>query len=218
MSETQAIFFGVTHLDIPVSDLTQARRLYHDTLGFAEKKSGEGWLELDGGTLGLRLVLTRHPEHLTSLRVQSPTVEVGLDALLAAGAKLVSRAIRTPEQELIGVVRDRDGNTIYLWRPLTEDEYDFVPELPKEMTWAPDGEALLKSLLKSVPSLFRSLARRRVVAVAEELAAGTNIVTREIVIRGYILASPRVTRFRNRQPLIDHGIDVDRYREDWDAD
>lgn len=218
MTEKQAIFFGVSHLDIPVSDLPRARRLYHETLGFPEKKKGEGWIELDGGTLGLRLILTRHPEHLAAIRVQSPTVELALDALLDAGARLVSRAIRTPEQELFGVVRDADGNTIYIWRPLTEDEYDFVPELPKEMTWAPDGEALLKSLLKSVPSLFRSLARRRVVAVAEELAGATNLVTRELVIRGFILASPRVTRPRNRQPLIEHGIDPDRYREDWEAD
>ncbi len=34
----------------------------------------------------------------------------------------------------------------------------------------------------------------------------------------YILASPKVTRGRNRQPLLDHGIDVDRYQADWDAD
>jgi hypothetical protein len=56
------------------------------------------------------------------------------------------------------------------------------------------------------------------VAVAEELAGSRNLVTREEVIRGFILASPRVTRPRNRQPLLDHGVDVDRYRDDWDAD
>ena len=40
----------------------------------------------------------------------------------------------------------------------------------------------------------------------------------EQVIRGYILSSPRITRGRNRKPLVEAGIDVERYRADWDAD
>jgi hypothetical protein len=123
---------------------------------------------------------------------------------------------RTPDQQLVGAVQDPDGNTIYVWRPLTEDEYGFDPELPKELAWHPEAEELLKSLLRSVPALFRILARRRVVAVAEELAGPTKLVTREEVIRGLILASPRITRERNRKPLVEHGIDVDRYAADWD--
>lgn len=53
---------------------------------------------------------------------------------------------------------------------------------------------------------------------AEDLAGARNLVTREEVVRGYIVASPRVTRGRKRQPLIDHGIVVTRYQADWDAD
>jgi hypothetical protein len=135
-----------------------------------------------------------------------------------AGARALYPIYRTPAQELCGAVQDGDGNSIIVWRPLTEDEYDVVPPVPKVMTWAPDAEALLKSLLRSVPALFRALARRRVALVAEELAGVRKLVTREDVIRGFILASPKVTRGRNRQPLVDHGIDVDAYKADWEAD
>jgi hypothetical protein len=68
--------------------------------------------------------------------------------------------------------------------------------------------------------LLESCARsgQKVSKSGEELAEKTNFVTREEVIRGFILASPRVTRGRNRQPLIDHGIDVAKYAGDWDAE
>jgi hypothetical protein len=77
---------------------------------------------------------------------------------------------------------------------------------------------LLKNLLLRVPALFRGLARRRVTSVAEERVGPTMQVTREEVIRGFILASPRITRPRNRQPLLDLGIDVDLCQADGDAE
>src|SRR5262249_55555252 len=120
--------------------------------------------------------------------------------------------------ELVGVSRDPDGNILQVYRPLTEDEYDAEPEIPKEMTWDADAEALLKSLLKSVPVLFRALARRKITRVAEELAQKTHRVTPEEVIRGTILASAKVTRGRNRKALLEHGVDIDKYQADWDAD
>lgn len=214
--ETNAVtFFGLSHVDIPVTDLARAKRLYAGVLGFVVRSEGEGWADLDAGAGGLRLLETRRPEHRTAIRVQSPTVETALEHLSRSGTRLVYPAARTADQQLVGAVQDPDGNTIYVWRPLTEDEWGFVPELPVEMAWHPEAEALLKSLLKSVPALFRGLARRRVVAVVEELAERTKFVTREEVIRGFILASPRVTRERNRKPLVEHGVDVDRYAADW---
>jgi catechol 2,3-dioxygenase-like lactoylglutathione lyase family enzyme len=212
------LFFGLSHVDVPVTDLARAERIYHEATGFPIKTRGPGWFEVDASVVLVRLVQTRNPEHTVALRLQSPAVADAVDALVKAGATLLYRASRTPDQELLGAVRDPDGNVLYVWRPLSEDEYDFVPDLPKVLSWAPDAEDFLKSLLKSVPALFRALARHRVVAVAEELAESRRLVTREEVIRGFILASPRVTRGRNRQPLIDHGIDVERYRADWDAD
>ncbi len=211
--------YGLSHVDLPVADLSAATRIYRDLLGFKEKSRMEGAVDLDaGGTILLRLVAVSRPEHRASIRVHTPTVESLQAALLSAGCAFVHEALRTPEQSLQAIVRDPDGHTLCLWRPLSEDEYDFVPSLPTELTWDPEAEAFLKSLLKSVPALFRGLARWKVVRCAEGLAASTRRVTREEVIRGFILASPRVTRERNRQPLVMHGVPVENYEADWNAD
>ena len=215
---TDVSFQGLSHVDVPVTDLARAKRLYGEVLGFPLRKEGTGWADIDAGTAAIRLVETRKPEQTVAIRVQAASVEEGLATLAKSGARLLYTAMKTPANELVGSVRDPDGNTIYVWRPLTEDEYETVPELPKELTWTPEAEAFLKSLLKHVPALFRGLARRRVVAVAEELAGMRNLVTKEDVIRGFILGSPRVTRGRNREPLVAHGVDVDKYQADWDAD
>jgi hypothetical protein len=91
-------------------------------------------------------------------------------------------------------VRAPDGNIITVWRELSEDEDD------------------------SVPALFRALVRYRVTREAEALAARARVVSREEVIRGFILASSKVTRARNRKPMIDRGIDAGKHQADWDAD
>jgi catechol 2,3-dioxygenase-like lactoylglutathione lyase family enzyme len=213
---TQATFYGISHVVVPVADLARARRFYA-ALGFETPAEGKGYVDLDGGTLKLRLVEARPPQGSVTIRVQSPTVEAALDLLVNGGARLLHAAKRTPDQQVVGAVSDPDGNTLQIWRELSEDEYDFVPALPKQLAWRPEAEDLLKSLLKSVPALFRMLARHKVVAMSEHLASATRVVTREEVIRGFILASPKVTRGRNRKPLIDHGVDVERYRDDWDA-
>lgn len=213
-----ALFFGISHVDIAVSDIDRALELYVGCLGFSVVTRGEGFADLDAAPLKLRLLVTRKPEARAAIRVQAPKVEEGLDALVQAGCALLYPAMRTAQQELVGSVRDPDGNIISVWRELTEDELDFVPALPKELTWTEDAESFLQSLLRSVPALFRALARYRVTREAESLAARTRVVTREEVIRGFILASPKVTRGRNRKPLLEHGVDVDRYQADWDAD
>jgi catechol 2,3-dioxygenase-like lactoylglutathione lyase family enzyme len=213
-----AQFFGLSHVDIAVTDLVRALTIYEKCLGFSVIQQGEGFADLDATPIKIRLVATRKPEARAAVRIQSPQVEAGIDALIATGCALLYPATRTPLQELAGSVRDPDGNIITVWRELSEDEYDFVPALPKELSWTEDAEALLQSLLKSVPALFRALARYRVTREAEALAARTRVVSREEVIRGFILASPKVTRARNRKPLIDNGIDADKYQADWDAD
>jgi catechol 2,3-dioxygenase-like lactoylglutathione lyase family enzyme len=215
---SEATFYGVSHVDVLVTDLARARRFYVEALGFEPKGEGGGYLDLDAGPLKLRLVETSLAQHKVALRVQSPTVEAALDHLLSHGARLIHAATRTPEQQIIGAVHDPDGNTLHIWRELSEDEYDFVPELPKQLTWQPEAEELLKSLLKSVPALFRMLARHKVAGMSEELASGTRVVTREEVIRAYILSNPKISRGRARRPLIAHGIDIERYRADWEAD
>lgn len=215
----ELVVFGISHVDLAVRDLRRARAIYVDTLGFAVKASGEGWLDLEaGGSVAVRLLEVARIERRAAVRVLTSTVEATFDALVRAGCHAAYPPFRTGADELVAVAHDPDGNVLTVWRALSEDELDVVPQLPTTMTWAPEADALLKSLLKAVPALFRGLARRKVAALAESLAGRRNLVTREEVIRAYILASPKVTRGRNRQPLIDHGVDVDAYQADWDAD
>jgi len=211
------VFFGVSDLDVPVSDLERSLRLYAGATGFPVMKRGEGFAVVDAGGVRLRLVHTRSPEHRTSLRLSTSDVAGAIEVFARAGATRLYAPMKTPQQELVAAVRDPDGHTVYLWRDLTEDEYDFEPALPKELTWEKPAEELLQALLKRVPALFRALARYRVTKEAESLAEKTRRVGREEVIRGFILASPRVTRSRNRKPLVELGIDADKYQADWDA-
>ena len=210
--------FGVTHADLPTTDLHRAVRLYAGVLGFSETARGDGWIDLDaGGTITLRLLQVARAEHRTVLRIRVGDVQACVDALVAQGLALVFAAERTPELTLAATLQDEDGHTLCVWRHLSEDEYDTVPELPKARTWTPEADALLKQLLKGVPALFRPLARRKVTRVTESLATTRSSVDTEDVIRGFILASPRVTRERNRKPLLDAGIDVTKYQAEWDA-
>jgi len=218
MNSAIAGVFGITHVDISTPNLSRALRLYGELLGFAESARGAGWVDLDaGGALTLRLRQTPSVERRVTLRLRVAIVQTCVDALVSHGCSLVSAAEKTPELTLAATVRDEDGHWICVWRPLSEDEYDVTPELPKGASWTKDAEVLLKQLLNGVPALFRSLARRKVTRVAETLARAGCSVETEDVIRGFILSSPRITRERNRKPLVDAGIDVAKYQADWDS-
>ncbi|NOU32285.1 MAG: DUF2621 family protein [Polyangiaceae bacterium] len=210
-------FFGVSHVDFPTTSLPRALA-FLSSMGFSQKRAGEGFIDVDAHTLSVRLVEVRKVEHPVTLRIQVSDVEAAVKKACASGATVRYEAMRTPQQEIFAQVQDRDGNSLVLWRECTEDEFDHVPELPKQMTWEPDADALLKLLLKSVPALFRALARRRVAKNAEHLAGRRNLVTREEVIRSYILSSAKITRYRNRAPLVAAGIDVSRYEADFESD
>lgn len=211
------MFHGLSHVDLAVTNLARARAFYVGVLGFPVKREGEGFVDVDAHSGSLRLLETRRVEHKAALRVAVGDVEQAWKRLVEAGARPLYEPMRTPHLELLGSVADPDGHTITVWRELSEDEYGFVPELPKAQRWDPEAEALLKSLLLRVPALFRGLARRKVVREVETLAAGRD-VGREDVIRGYIRGNSRPTRkLRVRPPLLEHGIDPERYAEDFEA-
>jgi catechol 2,3-dioxygenase-like lactoylglutathione lyase family enzyme len=205
------------HIDYPVTSLERAEQLFTRVLGFQLKRRGDGYVDIDTGTCVVRLIKTHRVEHPVSLRIQVNDVEGAVDELRHAGMRLLYEPLRTSEQELIAQLADADGHALMLWRELSEDEYEAVPEVPKELSWSPDAEELLKSLLKSVPALFRALVRRRVAKNAEHLAESSRVVTRQEVIRSFILSSAKVTRHRVRKPLLDHGIDLEKYADDFEA-
>ncbi|MBK7539087.1 MAG: DUF2621 family protein [Myxococcales bacterium] len=210
------MFHGVSHIDVAVKDLARARRLYAEGLGFVVVREGAGFCDIDANSLLLRLIESRSVEYRTAIRLQVPDVNKAWRHLLDLGARVLYEPARTEQLELAGSALDPDGNCLTVWRALSEDEYGFLPDLPKAQAWLGDAEQLLQTLLTRVPSLFRGLARRKVVREAEELARGKD-VTREHVIRAYIRANARITRYRVRAPLLEQGVDLDRYQEDFDS-
>jgi len=68
-----------------------------------------------------------------------------------------------------------------------------------------------------VPALFRMLARRKTTRVIEMMAKeAQSPVTRELVIKGYITSSAKVTRSRLIEPLRAEGINPDDYKAEFD--
>lgn len=211
------MFFGLSHVDVPVRDLSRARALYVSVLGFTVSKEGEGFVDLDAATARVRLVENPAGERPASLRVESSNVEEGVRALARAGATVLYEPARTDQLTVEGTVRDQDDNTIIVWRSLGEDEYGFVPELPKEQGWAPEAEQLVKSMLLAVPALFRGLARRKVVKEAERRAGPDGHIDRDLAIRAFISAQSPPNRKRLHEPLRAHGIDPAAYQDEFDS-
>lgn len=211
------MFFGISHLIVPVTALDASAALWGDVMGFTAVQRGEGFVDMDTGSATLRLLQVQKVESSVSLRLQVSDVTAAYGALLAAGAASRYAPMKTPQLEEMACVSDADGHAIVLWRALSEDEWGFVPELPKQGEWLPDAEDLLKRLLAHVPALFRMLARRKTTRVIEQLAAEAHSpVTQEWVIKGYITASAKITRFRLVEPLRAEGINPDDYRAEFE--
>jgi catechol 2,3-dioxygenase-like lactoylglutathione lyase family enzyme len=212
------MFFGISHIVLPVTDLERAVRMWSGVVGFTQAHRGDGYVDIDSGNVALRLMRVPAVEAKLSLRLTVHDVGQAHQALVAAGAVSRYAPMKTPELEEMACVTDPDGHSIVLWRALTEDEWGFVPELPKQQgEWTPEAEDLLQRLLSHVPALFRMLARRKTTRVIEMMAAEENsAVTRELVIKGYITSSAKVTRYRLIEPLRAEGINPDDYRAEFD--
>lgn len=212
------MFFGISHLVMPVTDLERTALFWRDVIGFAEARRGEGYVDIDSGSAVLRLMQVQTVESRVSVQLQVSDVGQAYQTLLAAGAAPRYAPMKTAELEEMACATDPDGHAIVLCRTLTEDEWGFVPELPKQQgEWTPEAEDLLKRLLAHVPALFRMLARRKTTRVIEQMAEeAKSPVTRELVIKGYITASAKITRFRLVEPLRAEGINPDDYQAEFD--
>lgn len=211
------MFHGISHVDVQVTNLDKAIHFWNTIIGFSIKSQGNGFVEIDSGNVAIRLIEVPAIENTSTIRINVAEVNTSYQALISAGASPRYAPMNTPEQEKIACVTEHDGHSIILWRTLSEDEWDFVPELPKTGEWYPDAEDLLVRLLSHVPAFFRMLARRKVTRVVEELAKKDNsAVTREHVIKGYITASAKVTRGRLIEPLKAEGINPDDYQAEFD--
>lgn len=208
------MFYGVSHVVVPVSSVDEALPLYVSGLGFPLHERGESWADVEGASTFLRLQKRSGPIERVTLRIQTEDLEAGRMHLLQAGATADGEIERTPELELCCRVIDRDGHVLVLWRALTEDEYGFDPEIPSEGEWDPRAEEFLKLILRRVPVLFRHLARVKITRKAEALSVG--IVDEHTVIRASIMSTARIMRDTLRGPLVDAGVDLDKYKEEFD--
>lgn len=211
------MFYGISHLDIQVTSLDESKKLWSDVIGFTITRQGDGFVELDSGNVAIRMIEVADIEHTATLRLSVPSVSQAYQHLIDKGATSRYAPMHATELEKIACITDCDGHSIILWRPLTEDEWNFIPELPKTGDWSSDAEDLLVRLLSHVPAFFRMLARRKVTRVVEQLALEDNShVSCEHVIKGYITASAKITRTRLIEPLRAEGINPSDYQAEFD--
>ncbi|WP_223588275.1 DUF2621 domain-containing protein [Neobacillus bataviensis] len=98
-----------------------------------------------------------------------------------------------------------DGKSVMDW------EEHYVNET--RHLWSGDEKSLLEDLVSPVPELFRDVARHKIAGKIGELALKENAakITEELVIRGYILATPKRDHKFLRKKLFENRIDVAPY-------
>lgn len=94
--------------------------------------------------------------------------------------------------------------------------------------WGEDEKHLLDELVTPVPKLFRDVAKHTIASKIGELALeqNKNTITKELLIEGYIIGTPKRDHNFLRRKLDEENIDVtpyerffsmskDDYEEDW---
>lgn len=79
--------------------------------------------------------------------------------------------------------------------------------------WNEDEKKMLSELVTPVPELFRDVAKHKIAGKIGELALTENApkISQELVIRGYILATPKRDHKFLRKKLDDMQIDITPY-------
>lgn len=114
----------------------------------------------------------------------------------------------------------RDGKSEMDWQ-------QYYLEQTKHM-WREEEKKLLEELIAPVPELFRDVARQSIASKIGEVALHKNkhVITQDIVIEGYIIATPKRDHRFLRKKLKEKNIDItpyehlfelskSDYRDDW---
>jgi hypothetical protein len=98
-----------------------------------------------------------------------------------------------------------DGKSVMDW-----EEY-YVNE--SIHLWGDDEKALLDDLVSPVPELFRDVAKHKIAGKIGEIAVKENAtkITEDLVIRGYIQATPKRDHKFLRKKLFENRIDLSPY-------
>ncbi|RFB18961.1 DUF2621 domain-containing protein [Bacillus sp. HNG] len=94
------------------------------------------------------------------------------------------------------------------------DWQDYYIEQTLHM-WSSDQKALLEDLVKPVPELFRDVARQKIAGKIGELALAEKAkqITQDLVVRGYIIATPKRDHKFLLKTLKEKQIDVTPYND-----
>ncbi|WP_408006108.1 DUF2621 domain-containing protein [Pseudalkalibacillus sp. A8] len=100
-----------------------------------------------------------------------------------------------------------DGMSILDW----QDHY--IKET-KHM-WSPEQKQLLEELVEPVPELFRDVARDKIAGKIGELAIQENVkrIDEDLIIRGYIIATPKRDHKFLIKKLNQKNIDMTPYKQ-----
>ena len=85
--------------------------------------------------------------------------------------------------------------------------------------WSQEGKDFLEELVSPVPELFRDVARHKIAGKIGELALKENAaeITLDLIIKGYILATPKRDHKFLRKKLETEKIDVSPYEQYFSA-
>ncbi|MEN1969963.1 DUF2621 family protein [Lentibacillus sp. N15] len=94
----------------------------------------------------------------------------------------------------------------------TLDWEEYYMELTRHM-WESEEKKLLEELISPVPELFRDVARQKIASKIGEVALKKqqNKITRDVLIEGYIIATPKRDHKFLRKTLRKKHIDVTPY-------
>lgn len=99
-----------------------------------------------------------------------------------------------------------DGKSVLDWQ-------DYYIEKSKHL-WTPEKIQLLNELVSPVPDLFREVAKEKIAGKIGELAVIENAdtISMDLIIRGYILATPKRDHKFLRKHLQKKNIDYSAYK------
>ncbi len=99
----------------------------------------------------------------------------------------------------------QDGKSDLDW-----EEY-YVRET--KQLWGQNEKELLEDLVSPVPELFRDVARQKIAGKIGELALkeGAERIDQDLIIRGYIMATPKRDHKFLRKKLTEKSIDLKPY-------
>ncbi|WP_147532254.1 DUF2621 domain-containing protein [Bacillus marasmi] len=81
--------------------------------------------------------------------------------------------------------------------------------------WGDEQKEFLNDLVSPVPELFRDVAKQKIAGKIGELALAENatVITQDLIIRGYILATPKRDHKFLRKKMDERHIDLTPYEQ-----